>query len=84
MANAVARFWPGSKKVFIIGPDYEYGHRYHEDFMTVYTKLVPDAKVVGEFWPKVGTKDFTPYITKIMGSGADFVYTSLWGGHVLS
>lgn len=84
VANAVAKFWPGSKKVFIIGPDYEYGHRCHSDFMTAYTKLVPGAKVVGELWPKVGTKDYTPYITKIMSSDADFVYTSLWGGDVIS
>jgi len=84
VAYTVSRIWPGSKKVFIIGPDYEYGHRCHEDFMTAYTKLVPDAKVIGELWPKLGEKDFTPYISKIMGSGADFVYTSLWGGDVLS
>lgn len=84
VANAVARFWPGLKKVFIIGPDYEYGHRCKKDFMAAYTKLVPDAKVVGELWPKLGTKDFTPYITTIMASDADFVYTSLWGGDVLS
>lgn len=83
IANAVAKFW-GGKNVFIIGPDYEYGHRCKEDFMGTYTNLVPGAKLVGELWPKLGTKDFTPYITKIMASDADFVYTSLWGGDVLS
>ncbi|MBE9571550.1 MAG: ABC transporter substrate-binding protein, partial [Proteobacteria bacterium] len=31
-----------------------------------------------------GNKDWTPYISKIMASGADFVYCSLWGGDVLS
>ena len=83
IANAAAKFW-GGKKVFIIGPDYEYGHRCKKDFMKAYTKLVPDAKLVGELWPKLGTKDFTPYITKIMSSDADFVYTPIWGGEVLS
>jgi branched-chain amino acid transport system substrate-binding protein len=83
VANAAAKFW-GGKKVFIIGPDYEYGHRCKSDFMEAYTKLVPDAKVVGELWPKLGTKDFTPYITKIMATDLDFVYCSLWGGDVLS
>ena len=84
VANAVARFWPGLKKVFIIGPDYEYGHRSKVDFMEAYTKFVPDAQIIGELWPKLGTKDFTPYISKIMGSGCDFVYTSLWGGDCLT
>ncbi|MBU2547233.1 MAG: ABC transporter substrate-binding protein [Proteobacteria bacterium] len=84
IANGVAKTWPGLKKVFIIGPDYEYGHRCKEDFMAAYTKLVPGAEVVGELWPKLGNKDWTPYITKIMSAGADFVYCSLWGGDVLA
>ena len=83
IANAVAKFW-GGKKVFIIGPDYEYGHRCKKDFMEAYTKVVPDAKLIGELWPKLGNQDWTPYISKIMSSGADFVYTPLWGGDVLS
>lgn len=84
IANAVAKTWPNAKKVFIIGPDYEYGHRCKADFMKTYKTLVPDAKVIGELWPKLGNKDWTPYITKIMNSGADVVYCSLWGGDVLS
>ncbi len=83
VANAAAKYW-GGKKVFIIGPDYEYGHRCKSDFMDAYTKLMPDAKVVGELWPKMGNQDWTPYISKIMASDADFVYCSLWGGDVLS
>ena len=83
VANAAAKYW-GGKKVFIIGPDYEYGHRCKADFMNAYTKLVPGAKVVGELWPKLGNQDWTPYISKIMASDADFVYCSLWGGDVLS
>jgi branched-chain amino acid transport system substrate-binding protein len=83
VANGIAKYW-GGKKAFIIGPDYEYGHRCKKDFMEAYTKLVPDATVIGELWPKLGNQDWTPYISKIMGSGADFVYTSLWGGDVLS
>lgn len=83
MANAAAKAW-GGKKVFIIGPDYEYGHRCKADFMETYGKLVPGATVVGELWPKLGNKDFTPYITKIMATDLDFVYSPLWGGDILS
>jgi len=83
IANAAAKLW-GGKKVFILGPDYEYGHRSKKDFMDAYTKAVPDAKVVGELWPKLGNQDWTPYISKIMSSDADFVYCSLWGGDVIS
>jgi branched-chain amino acid transport system substrate-binding protein len=83
VANAAAKLW-GGKNVFIIGPDYEYGHRCKTDFMDAYTELVPGANVVGELWPKLGNQDWTPYISKIMSSGADFVYSSLWGGDVIS
>lgn len=83
IANGAAKLW-GGKKVFIIGPDYEYGHKSKADFMEAYTKLVPEAKIVGELWPKLGNQDWTPYISKIMAAGADFVYCSLWGGDVIS
>jgi branched-chain amino acid transport system substrate-binding protein len=83
IANAAAKYW-GGKKVFIIGPDYEYGHKSEADFMAAYTKLVPEAKIIGELWPKLGNQDWTPYISKIMAAGADFVYCSLWGGDVIS
>ena len=46
VANAAAKTW-GGKKIFIIGPDYEYGQRSKKDFMDAYTKLVPDAKIIG-------------------------------------
>ena len=82
-ANAAAKAW-GGKKVFIIGPDYEYGHKSKNDFMATYTKLVPGATIVGELWPKLGNQDWTPYISKIMASNADFVYCSLWGGDLIS
>ncbi len=83
LANAAAKKW-GGKKVFIIGPDYEYGHKNKKIFMDAYQKLVPDAVVVGELWPKLGNQDWTPYISKIMASDADFVYSSQWGGDVIS
>jgi branched-chain amino acid transport system substrate-binding protein len=84
LASAVAKTWPGAKKIYIIGPDYEYGHRSAKDFMEAYKKIVPDAQSIGELWPKLGNKDFTPYVTTIMSSGADVVQSSLWGGDALS
>lgn len=83
VAYAAAKTW-GGKKVFIIGPDYEYGHRSKKDFMKVYSELVPGARIVGELWPKLGTKDYTPYITKIMATDLDFVYAPIWGGDILA
>jgi branched-chain amino acid transport system substrate-binding protein len=84
MANAVVRFWPGLKKVFTISPDYEYGHITARDFMAAYKKLVPDATLVGQLWPKLGHIDFTAHVTTILNSGCDLVYASIFAGDALS
>jgi branched-chain amino acid transport system substrate-binding protein len=51
-----------------------------KDFWEQYSKEVPQAQSVGELWPKLGTIDFTPYIPTIMASGADGVFTCIYGG----
>lgn len=84
VANGVFKFWPGLKKIFIMNPDYEFGHKAAKEFMEDYVKLVPEAKVIGELWPKLGTTDFTPYVAKIMQSGCDLLYSEVWGGDLVS
>lgn len=66
------------KKVYNISPDYEGGHSAWRDFFNAYKKLVPDAKVVGEVWPKLGNQDFTAYLTAIMNSDAELIFTSFY------
>jgi len=46
---------------------------------------VPDAKIIDELWPPLGTTDFTPYISKIANSGADcFFLSCIYGGGELA
>lgn len=78
-AKACAKYW-GDKKVVTIAPDYEYGKSFYEIFWKSYPRYVPDAVNVGEIWIPLGTKDFTPYITKLMGMDAQLVASSLFGG----
>ena len=47
-------------------------------------KLVPDAEIVYEAWPKLGEKDFTSFITAIMAKKPDAVHGSLFGGDLVS
>jgi len=68
------------KKYYLIGPDYEFGHRMVEDFVNKLKELRPDVEIVGEAWPKLFTGDFSSYITAIMKTAPDAVYSSLWGG----
>ncbi len=71
------------KRYAVIGPDYEYGHRMVDDFMSYLKKLKPDVQVVGEQWPKFGERDFTANITALLQAKPDMVYSSLWGGDAI-
>lgn len=78
-ATLAAEKW-GNKKVCVSGPDYEWGKVAARDFMEIYKQFVPDAEVVQEVWVPLGTNDYTPYISSMMGSGADLLQHSFYGG----
>ena len=78
-AILAAKKW-GNKKIVVSGPDYEWGKVAARDFVEVYKQFVPDAEVVGEVWVPLGTNDYTPYISSMMGSGADIIQHSFYGG----
>jgi branched-chain amino acid transport system substrate-binding protein len=82
-AKACAKIW-GDKKVITIDPDYEYGHAMNGVFWEFYPKYVPGATSIDALWPPLETKDYTPYISKIMSSDAELVVTSLFGGYDLT
>jgi branched-chain amino acid transport system substrate-binding protein len=67
-----------------IGPDYDFGHREFQAFKEEMAKLRPEVKIIKEFWPKLGEKDFTSYITAILSSGAEAVQSSHYGGDLVA
>jgi branched-chain amino acid transport system substrate-binding protein len=75
---------PKAKKFATIGPDYDFGRREEGAFTEEIKKLVPDAEIVYEAWPKLGEKDFTAFITAIMAKKPDAVHGSLFGGDLVS
>jgi len=75
---------PTAKKFATIGPDYEFGRREEAAFTEEIKKLVPDAEIVYEAWPKLGEKDFTAFITAIMAKKPDAIHGSLFGGDLVS
>jgi branched-chain amino acid transport system substrate-binding protein len=76
--------FPKAKKFCTIGPDYEFGRREETAFADEIKKLVPDAEIVYQAWPKLGEKDFTSFITAIMAKKPDAVHGSLFGGDLVS
>jgi branched-chain amino acid transport system substrate-binding protein len=67
------------RKFYLINMDYAFGHAVADDFKVVVQKEIPELKIVGEDYHPLATKDFGPYITKILASGAEIIYTGNWG-----
>jgi branched-chain amino acid transport system substrate-binding protein len=78
-ATLAAKKW-GAKKVCLSGPAYEWGKVAARDFFEIYKKLVPGAKVVGEVFVPLKTRDYTPYVSKMLASGAQLLQHSFYGG----
>ncbi|HEX9191525.1 MAG TPA: ABC transporter substrate-binding protein [Candidatus Deferrimicrobiaceae bacterium] len=72
------------KKYYVIGPDYEYGHRTWEDFWMLLGKKRTDVQLVGQAWPKLFEPDYTPYITAILNAKPDVLVTTFWGGDTVA
>ena len=69
----------GFKKVCTIAQDYSFGKEATAAFIKKLKELNPSAKIVAELYHPLGEKDFAPYVTQILGSGADIIFTSNWG-----
>jgi branched-chain amino acid transport system substrate-binding protein len=67
-----------------VNPDYAYGRDSDDTFFWALEKFSPGAKVVGKGWPKIFQPDYTEVITQIARKKPDAVYTSLWGGDLVS
>ncbi|MBL4819689.1 MAG: branched-chain amino acid ABC transporter substrate-binding protein, partial [Gammaproteobacteria bacterium] len=73
------------KSMYIIGQDYSFGHVISETSIDMLEAKRPDIEIVGnEFHPIGQVKDFTPYVTKIVASGADAVITGNYGADMVS
>jgi branched-chain amino acid transport system substrate-binding protein len=84
LLNDVVKRWSDMKKVFLLNPNYVYGHSSAEMFKQTIAKHIPNAKVVGEVYPPLGTKDFSAYISAAMSSGADVLQTTLYGADAIT
>jgi branched-chain amino acid transport system substrate-binding protein len=72
------------RKFYSIQPDYVAGHTQDKDLKDQLKVFVPDAKVVGTDFHPFSTKDFAPYITKIIASGADAIATGTYGADLIN
>jgi len=66
-------------KFYILAQDYVWGHSSAGAFKTAMQEAKPNARIVGEEYFPVFTKDFAPYLEKVRASGAEVVVTMAWG-----
>lgn len=78
LGKAAKEIFGPLKNVYNLSPDYEGGHSAWRDFLNSYKVLVPDVKVVGEAWPKLGNQDFTSNLTAVMNADAQLLFTSFY------
>jgi len=78
MAAFIAAQLPATKWA-AVHPDYEYGYASWELFQKTLSKLRPDVEFVAEAWAKIGTTDFSPYISSIMEKKPEGIHTVEWG-----
>lgn len=68
-----------------IGPDYAFGHQSWEFFGNYLKEIKPDVNLMSETnFPRFGAEDFTPFIDRVMGSDAEGVLISVWGGDLVN
>jgi ABC-type branched-subunit amino acid transport system substrate-binding protein len=66
------------KKFYILCQDYSFGRDMAEGFKRGLKEYYPEAEIVGEDYHKLFLTDFAPYLTKIVASGAEVVWTGDW------
>jgi branched-chain amino acid transport system substrate-binding protein len=67
------------RKFYMLNQDYAYGHAVADDFRKAMKREIPDVEFVGDDFHPTALKDFAPYITKIISSKAEVLYTGDWG-----
>lgn len=77
LAAYIAKDLPVRKWAGING-DYEFGRVSWELFTKTLKTLRPDVEFVIEQWPKFGTEDFRPFISALLASDAEALFTSIW------
>lgn len=67
------------QKFYFLHQDYSFGRSIAESYKRALDRFKPGWKLAGEDYHPIATKDFAPYIQKILASDADMVLSGNWG-----
>lgn len=85
IATVINKKYPAVNKWACIGPDYDYGHYSWDNLVYKLQHLNPATDIVASRWPPFGAGGgYGPHIQAIQDSGAEGLYTGLWGGDLVA
>jgi branched-chain amino acid transport system substrate-binding protein len=70
---------PDFRRVAIINPDYAFGRDAAEIVKGALKSFKPDAEIVTELFPKLGTPNFQTEISRLVAARPDVIFSNLWG-----
>ncbi|WMS43794.1 ABC transporter substrate-binding protein [Acuticoccus sp. MNP-M23] len=71
---------PDFKTIAVVNQDYAWGRDSWEIFSTALKAMKPDVEVLGEFFPKFGSPDFSTEISRLQAMRPDVILSTSWGG----
>lgn len=74
----------GYTKWGTIAPDYEFGQAQTGTFVETIQENNPDVEIVEQQWPELGETDFQPFITSLIGSDAEAIYSPLFASDLVT
>lgn len=83
-ARYVLTVKPQVKTVAGLNQDYAWGRDSWEVFSRALRRLKPDVEVVDTLWPKLFAGEFSAEISKLLVNKPDVVFTSFWGGDLVT
>jgi branched-chain amino acid transport system substrate-binding protein len=79
-ARYVAEAFPNLKTFSGVNPNYAWGQDAWSDFTESLKMLEPDAQIATNVTPKLGAGQYNTEVSALLGSGAQMMQNSLWGG----
>ena len=71
---------PDFQTIAVVNQDYAWGRDSWDIFSAALKALKPDVEVVGEFFPKFGSPDFSTEISRLQAIQPDVILSTSWGG----
>jgi branched-chain amino acid transport system substrate-binding protein len=87
MARFVAETAPTGAKVGNLSPNYVWGWDCWREFSTYLKQLRPDIEILpkeSEGWPRLGERNFEPYISAVLRWKPDYIHSAHWGDDAIA